>query len=155
MKKMPPSQSVSKSSPQKSAPKAGTQAAKTGAAGGGFEAWWVVALGWLLPGLGYMLNRKWVRGVLAFTCVVGMFGLGLALRGKIYAFNTGDMLDMLGWVGDLCAGLIYFFSRALGAGGANPSTVMADYGTKFLIAAGLLNLLAASDARDVFLGKKK
>ncbi len=117
--------------------------------------WWVVVLGWLFPGLGYFVSRKWVRGVLVLIAVAGMFGVGLALQGTVYGFNTGDILQMLGWVGDLCAGALYFLSRALGAGQGNMFGVMGDYGTVFLIAGGLLNLLAAADARDVFVGKKQ
>lgn len=135
---------------QTAAPRA-TTASKPSAISG----WWVVAAGWLFPGLGYFLNRKWIRGGLVFASVIGMFGLGLAMHGQTYAFNTGDVLAILGWIGDICAGLLYFVTRALGLGVGNPYTVMGDYGTKFLIAAGLLNLLAAADARDVFLGKKK
>lgn len=130
-------------------------AAASPAASTALRGWWVLGLGWLFPGMGYFVHQKWVRGLLVFVSVVGMFGIGLALHGQLYAFNTGEVLDILGWVGDFCAGGLYFITSALGGGAGNPYTVMGDYGTKFLIAAGLLNLLAASDARDVFLGKKK
>jgi hypothetical protein len=112
-------------------------------------------LGWLLPGIGYYLARKWVRGSLVLVSVVGMFGLGLAMHGKVFGFNTSNILDMLGWIGDLCAGALYFLTRLVGAGAGNPYSVLGDYGTNFLIAAGLLNLLAAADARDVVLGRKR
>jgi hypothetical protein len=118
-------------------------------------AWWVLLLGWLLPGMGYFVARKWVRGSLVLVSVVGMFGLGLAMRGRVFGFNTSNILDMLGWIGDLCAGALYFLTRLVGAGAGNPYSVLGDYGTNFLIAAGLLNLLAADDARDVVLGRKR
>ena len=118
-------------------------------------AWWVLLLGWLLPGMGYFVARKWVRGSLVLVSVVGMFGLGLAMRGRVFGFNTSNILDMLGWIGDLCAGALYFLTRLVGAGAGNPYSVLGDYGTNFLIAAGLLNLLAAADARDVVLGRKR
>lgn len=130
--------------PTASAPPAATTAA-----------WWVTVLGWLFPGMGYFLARKWVRGGLVLACVLGMFGVGLALHGHVYGFNTSDVLAALGFVGDLCAGMLYFITRGLGGGAGNPSNIMGDYGTMFLIAAGLLNLLAASDARDIFLGRKR
>ncbi len=129
--------------------------AAAGASMGAVAGWWVLALGWFFPGMGYFLTGKWLRGALVFVSVVGMFGLGLALRGEIYGFNTRNILDMLGWVGDVCAGALYLIARLLvGVTGGNPYSVMGDYGTKFLIAAGLLNLLAAADARDVGLGRK-
>ena len=120
-----------------------------------FAAWWVMALGWLFPGLGYFIQSKWIRGALVFASVVGMFGIGLALQDKVYGFNTGDILQILGWVGDICAGMLYLITRLLGAGAGNMYSIMGDYGTTFLIASGLLNLLAAADARDVYLGKKQ
>jgi hypothetical protein len=122
---------------------------------GSLSGWWVVVLGWLFPGMGYFAQCKWVRGALIFVCVVGMFVLGLALSGQTYGFNTGDLLAILGWVGDLCAGALYFITRSLGGGAAVAHSVMGDYGTTMMISAGLLNILAASDARDVFLGLKK
>lgn len=130
-------------------PKAGTTAAP--ARGG----WWIVLLGWLFPGLGYFLGRKWIRGVLVLVSVVVMFGIGLALQGHIYGFNTRNLLDMLGWVGDICNGVLYFFTEMAGGGAGNAYTVMGNYGSMFLIAGGLLNLLAAADARDVMLGRKQ
>lgn len=112
-------------------------------------------LTWLIPGLGYFLLKKWIRGGLILVSVLGMFFIGLALQGHLYGFNLGDILDILGWVGDFCNGGLYFVSRLLGGGAGNPYTVMGDYGTKFLIASGLLNILAAADVRDLALGRKQ
>jgi hypothetical protein len=115
----------------------------------------VMALGWLVPGAGYWVSRKWIRGGLVLVSVVAMFAIGLALHGETYTFNTGAILDILGFVGELCAGALYFILRIAGGTVANYFSVGGDYGTKFLIAAGLLNLLAASDARDIYLGRKR
>ncbi|MGH9476015.1 MAG: DUF6677 family protein [Terriglobales bacterium] len=117
--------------------------------------WWIVLLGWLFPGLGYFIGRKWIRGTLVLVSVVGMFGLGLALQGRIFGFNTANLLDILGWVGDICNGVLYLITQMVGAGAGNAYSVMGDYGSKFLIAGGLLNLLAAADARDLLVGRKK
>lgn len=117
--------------------------------------WGVLVLGWLFPGMGYFVQHKWVRGALVFVCVVGMFVLGLGLTGQLYGFNTGDLLAILGWVGDVCAGVLYVIARGAGGGATVAHNVMGDYGTTFLVSSGLLNILAAADARDVFLGLKK
>ncbi len=114
----------------------------------------VAVTGWLVPGAGYFLVRRWVRGTLVFVCIIAMFVLGLAMQGQLYGPNARDLLDLLGWIGDLSSGLLYWISRAVGWGAGNQFTVMGDYGTKFLVAAGLLNLLTASDARDIALGRK-
>ena len=60
--------------------------------------------GWLLPGLGHLIQRRWIRGLLLMLAVFIMFFAGLGMQGKVYAFNTGDLLDILGFVGDIGAG---------------------------------------------------
>jgi hypothetical protein len=66
-----------------------------------------------------------------------------------------DILDMLGFIGDLGAGGLYIVSRALDQGSGAIFRATADYGTKFMIVAGLLNVIAAVDAHHIALGKKR
>jgi hypothetical protein len=113
------------------------------------------AVGWLIPGAGHIIQGRWIRGILLMISVVSMFVLGLMMQGKIYAFNTGDLLDMLGFIGDLGAGGLYIVSRALDQGSGAIFRATADYGTKFMIVAGLLNVIAAVDAHHIALGKKR
>ena len=112
------------------------------------------AVGWLIPGAGHLMQKRWARGLILMACIVGMFLLGLAMEGKLYAANTGDILDMLGFVGDIGSGGLYIVSKTLGAGVGNIAHATADYGTKFLICAGLLNIIAAVDAHHIAIGKK-
>jgi hypothetical protein len=112
------------------------------------------ALGWLIPGAGHLIQRRWIRGLLLMLCIVSMFLLGLAMQGKVYTPNTGDLLDMLGFIGDLGAGGLYIVTRALDAGQGAIHRAVADYGTKFIVVAGLLNVIAAIDAHHIALGKK-
>ena len=110
--------------------------------------------GWLLPGLGHFIQRRWTRGLLLMLAVFIMFFAGLGMQGKIYAFNTGDLLDMLGFVGDIGSGLLYIVARAMDWGIGNIHRAVADYGTKYLVVAGLLNVIAAVDAYHIAIGKK-
>jgi len=110
--------------------------------------------GWLVPGLGHLIQRRWVRGLLLMISVLAMFFVGLGMEGKLYAANTGDILEMLGFVGDLGSGGLYFFSHAMGWGQGAVNLAMADYGTKFMIVAGLLNVISAVDAHQIAIGKK-
>ncbi|HZD30624.1 MAG TPA: DUF6677 family protein [Candidatus Angelobacter sp.] len=110
--------------------------------------------GWLVPGLGHFLQRRWGRGLLLMLAVFIMFFAGIAMQGKVYAFNTGDLLDILGFVGDIGSGLLYFIARSLDWGGGNIQRAVADYGTKYLVVAGLLNIIAAVDAHQIAIGKK-
>lgn len=114
----------------------------------------VLLAGWLIPGAGHLLLGKWVRGLLLFAAIVSMYAVGLGLAGKIYLPNTGDMLEMLGFAGQLGMGLLYALARVVGWGSAAAQTTLNDYGTKFLVACGLLNVIAAVDAHSLANGRK-
>jgi len=109
--------------------------------------------GWLVPGAGHFLLRKWGRGALLSASILGMFVLGLAMQGKVYT-GAQDILDMLGMAGDLGNGLLYLVSRVLGLGAEQVQTATADYGTRFIVASGLLNVIAAVDAHNLRTGRK-
>ncbi len=133
----------------------GGRAAKTGAAAAGPIAIIAPLAGWLVPGLGHLIQRRWTRGLLLMLAVFIMFFFGLAMQGKVYAFNTGDLLDILGFIGDLGAGLLYFLARAMDWGAGNIQRAVADYGTKYMVVAGLLNIISAADAYHIAIGKKQ
>jgi Family of unknown function (DUF6677) len=111
--------------------------------------------GWLLPGLGHFIQRRWVRGGLIFCSVSVMFFCGLAMSGRVYGFNLGDLLQMLGFAGDFGNGLLYFIARNLDWGSSAIFRATSDYGTKYMVCAGLLNVIAAIDAHHIAIGKKK
>ena len=111
-------------------------------------------VGWLIPGAGHLLLRKPIRAALLFFAIVGMFVVGIALEGKIYSPNTGDLLDILGFVGQLGNGLLYLIARMFDLGHASVQIALADYGTKFIVVAGLLNVVAAVDAHSLANGRK-
>ena len=113
------------------------------------------AVGWLIPGAGHMMQKRWIRGVLLFISIVTLFLLGLAMQGRIYKANGGDILDILGFVGDVGAGALYILSLALDWGQGAIAFATADYGTKFIIVAGLLNFIAMADAYHIAIGKKQ
>ncbi len=114
----------------------------------------VLIAGWLVPGAGHFLVGKWVRGLLLFASIVAMFGIGLALQGKIYSPNTGELLDMLNFAGDVGTGLLYAVAKIFDLGHAAVVIVTADFGTKFMVVAGLLNVIAAVDAHSLATGRK-
>jgi hypothetical protein len=112
-------------------------------------------IGWLIPGAGHMIQKRWIRGLLLFVSIVTMFLLGLAMQGRIYKANGGDILDMLGFVGDVGSGVLYILTLANDWGQGAIAIATADYGTKFMIVAGLLNFIAIADAYHIAIGKKK
>jgi hypothetical protein len=113
------------------------------------------ALSWIIPGAGHFVQKKWGRGLLLMFAVVLMFMLGLAMGGKIYKPNTGDLLDMLGFVGDAGTGGLYVFSRMMELGTSAIAYATADYGTKYIVIAGLLNVMSMVDAYHIAMGRKK
>jgi len=113
------------------------------------------AVGWLIPGAGHMIQKRWIRGLLLLVSIVTLFVLGLMMQGRIYRANGGDILDILGFVGDLGAGGLYIVTLARDWGQGAIAFATADYGTKFMIVAGLLNFIAVADAYHIAIGKKQ
>jgi hypothetical protein len=114
----------------------------------------VLLAGWLVPGAGHFLVGKWARALLIFAAILTMYLTGLALSGEIYVPNTGDLLGMLGFVGQLGTGILYVLARIFGWGATSVITALGDYGTKFLTVGGLLNIIAAVDAHSLANGRK-
>ena len=110
--------------------------------------------GWLVPGAGHFLIGKWGRGLLLLVAIVGMYAVGLGLAGKVYLPNTSELLEMLGFAGQLGMGLLYALARLVGWGSTSAATTLNDYGTKYLVACGLLNFIAAVDAHSLASGRK-
>jgi hypothetical protein len=110
--------------------------------------------GWLVPGAGHLMLKRWGRGLLVLASISCMFVLGIMMGARLYAPNTADLLDMLGFLGDLGAGLLYMVGHLLGLGQAPVQVVTADYGAKFVVVAGLLNLISAVDAHSIAVGRK-
>ena len=111
-------------------------------------------LGWVIPGAGHIYLKRYVRGLLLLISIFAMFFIGLGMNGRIYKPNGGDILDILGFVGDVGAGGLYFRARMMDWGNALAANAAADYGKTFIIVAGLLNFIAAADAHHIALGKK-
>jgi hypothetical protein len=109
---------------------------------------------WIVPGLGHlMLGRKW-RALILFVSIVTMFLLGIAMQGEFFSTTSGSYLQTLGYYGELCVGLIMPAARFFGYSGGNPLFVSADFGTAYLVAAGMLNTLSILDTYDIAMGRK-
>jgi hypothetical protein len=110
--------------------------------------------GWLVPGAGHFVLGKWGRGALLSASILGMFATGLAMDGQIHA-GAHDILDLLSMAGDLGNGLLYFVSRMMGWGSTLVQVTTADWGSRFIVVAGLLNVIAAVDAHNLRTGRKQ
>lgn len=115
---------------------------------------------WFFPGAGHLVQKRWKRGIIISAVIWLMFIIAIASGGAYYPgfdFKDGSLLYLLN--------VFSRFGNGLGAlisfiASASPSPNVAalatfEYGGRFLEAAGLLNYLAAIDAVDIALGRKK
>lgn len=117
-----------------------------------------VALAWFIPGAGHMLLKRTGRGALLMAAVTLMFVCGLLMRGAMFQPQGGDLLTVLinygGFVGNVASGLLYLLTVWFGYAQPDVAGHVHDYGTKFLVTAGLLNVLAMVDAFEIATGRK-
>lgn len=119
----------------------------------------VVALAWLIPGGGHFFLKKTYRGALLSASVVIMFVFGLMMNGYMFKPMTGDLLTTIiyvgGFIGDMANGLLYLMARWFGYNQPDVAGHTVDYGTKFIVVAGLFNILAMVDAFEIAVGRKE
>ena len=105
-----------------------------------------------------MLLKRPGRGALIAGSVALMYLLGLMMRGALFSPQSGDLLTTViytgGFIGNVLSGIPYFLSIWLGYAQPDVAGHVHDYGTKFLVAAGLLNLLGMVDAFEIATGSK-
>src|SRR5437667_11949447 len=117
-----------------------------------------VALAWCVPGGGHLLLKRQGRAALLMASVTLMFLFGLFMRGSMFVPQSGDLLTILinygGFVGDMASGILYLLTTGMGYNQPDVAGHVYDYGTKFLVSAGLLNVLAMVDVYEIAVGKK-
>jgi hypothetical protein len=117
-----------------------------------------VALAWIVPGGGHLLLKRPGRGGIVAAAVASMFLLGLMMQGALFWPQTGDLLTTViycgGFLGNLMSGIPYFVTVWLGYAQEDMAGHVHDYGTKFLVGAGLLNVLGMVDAFEIATGRK-
>jgi mannose/fructose/N-acetylgalactosamine-specific phosphotransferase system component IIC len=110
--------------------------------------------GWLLPGLGHALQGMWGRAVACFLAVGFLVLIGSGMRGNLFQSADTDAFGRLGYIADVGTGSFYWVAKWLEVNGPDVSRADGDYGTRFLAAAGVLNLLAALHAYEAARGRK-
>lgn len=109
---------------------------------------------WLVPGLGHLLTGKWLRGLIFFFCVGGLAVAGYTLRGNVFARHSNDPFGTLGFLADVGSGVFYALARFFERAGPDVSRAGGDYGTRFIAAAGVVNLLGVFDAFEIAAGRR-
>jgi len=114
----------------------------------------ICAVAWLVPGCGHLLlGRRW-RALILFAAILTMFLFGLGMKGDFFLTSSDSYLQKLGWLSVWCVGAPRWVAAFFGYSGGDPFFVSADYGTAFLVAAGMLNVLTVLDAYDIAMGRK-
>ena len=109
---------------------------------------------WLVPGLGHLLLGRWGRALVFFAAVGGLVVTGYLLRGNVFPPHSGDPFGTLGFLADAGTGVFYYFSRMFEAAGPDVSRAAGDYGTRFIAAAGVVNMLAMLDVIEIATGRR-
>jgi hypothetical protein len=107
------------------------------------------ATGWIVPGLGHLVLRRWSKAAVYFLCIGALALAGLAMRGAVFSAGAEDIFDRLGFFADLGAGAFYFLAHQIQAAGPDVAHATGDYGTRLFAAAGMLNLLTVLEAYDL------
>ena len=105
-----------------------------------------------------MLLKRPARGGLVLASVASMFLLGLMMQGALFSPQSGDLLTMViycgGFLGNLMSGILYLLTVSLGYSQEDVAGHVHDYGTKFLVGAGLLNVLSMVDVFEIATKRK-
>ena len=130
-------------------------------------AWLIGLAAWFLPGSGHLLLRKWGRAALMGGAVWVCFLVGLAMGGHLFYVNMEGATSFLQWpvvilippmAADVGSGIPYIVCWLLDFGfrddPAQAARATYEYGTTFLLIAGLLNYLTMLDAFDIAAGRK-
>lgn len=122
-------------------------------------AWLIGLAAWAVPGLGHVLQRRWLRGLLLGGAVWVMFLIGLSLGGHLFTVTDhglAALIQLLPMSANIGTGLLYLFCWLTNTGFAEQAQRLTyEYGNTFLLVAGLLNYLAALDAFDIAAGRKE
>ena len=110
--------------------------------------------GWLVPGLGHALLRRWTRAAVFCVSTTALAAAGVELHGAVFGPHPAGPFEWLGFLADAGSGVLYFAARSVNIA-ADVSRAAGDYGTRFFAAAGALNLLCAFDAYAIATGRKK
>ena len=117
-----------------------------------------VALSWVIPGGGHFLLKQTNRGAMLLASITITFLLGLLMRGAFFEPQTGDLLTTLiywgGYIADMCSGVLYFLAVWMDYTQQDVAGHVHDYGSKFLVGAGLMNVLAMVDVFEIATRKK-
>jgi hypothetical protein len=118
-----------------------------------------VALAWLVPGGGHFLLKRPYRGAILCGSTVMLFLAGIMMRGYMFQPMNDDLMTSIiytgGSIADACTGVLFVLAKMLGYEAPDVAGHTVAYGTRFLVIAGLFNILAMVDAFEIAIGRKE
>lgn len=111
--------------------------------------------GWLVPGLGHVLLRRWGKAAVYFLAVATLALVGLFMHGNVFSSNAADAFDMLGFLADIGNGIFYFLAGTINPAGPNVAIAAGDDGTRLFATAGVLNFLFVLEVLQIGFGSKQ
>jgi hypothetical protein len=111
-------------------------------------------LAWLIPGAGHFAVGKRARGLLFCAIVIASLLVGCWLQGNLHHIVPDQPLTILATLGSMGMGLPYFVLRWIFEYQGEITQVGYEYGSAFILTAGLMNLLLVLDVWDLLRGRK-
>ena len=119
------------------------------------KAYGIILVSWLVPGMGHLVQKKYLKGIVFLVGILLLLVFGLIMQGKLYDTRQLHPLMLLGFLGDLGSGIFFFIIKLAGWGSGNIKAVTYHYGTTYMVSAGLINYLVALNAYDIARGIRK
>jgi hypothetical protein len=114
----------------------------------------IAIAGWIIPGLGHLVQRRIGRAMAGIIAVGTMAMIGMWMRGNIFPAHSDDAFGLLGFIADAGSGIFYFLAHTIEKSGPDVSRAAGDYGTRLIATAGVLNMLFVLDALEISRGHK-
>jgi len=113
------------------------------------------ALAWLIPGAGHFYLKRRASAVVFFLVVFAAAAIGCALHGNLWRVVRTEPLSIPATLASMGLGLGYFVLRFVADYQGDLLARTYEYGSAFLLTAGLMNLLLVIDAWDIAVGRKE
>ena len=123
----------------------------------------LVFLTWLIPGAGFIIKGRPIRGAVLFGLILLTFAIGVVFRGCVEVpiwsprsegFNLVAILTFLVQLGAGLPSLVSLFAHPLklGALAGDPATPFYDLATFYILVSGALNYFVVCNFYDRFYG---
>ena len=120
----------------------------------GVNTFMVVIMAWLIPGGGHLLLGRRARAVTFMLIVLVGLTVGFLLHGNLYRIVPDRPLTVLATLACMGLGAPYLLLRFVLDYQGDIVSSGYEYGTAFILTAGLMNLLLILDTMDIASGRK-